>query len=395
MTLTSCGVIVEYNPFHNGHEYHLNEAKKQSNADCLVAVMSGNFLQRGEPAIIDKWHRAEVALKHGADLVIELPFAYAVQSADYFAKGGVKLLHSLNINSLCFGTDTTEPIDYALFGKNYIEKESRINARYQEIKNNGQSYPQQMTEIYRELLPEIPVDFSSPNHILGMSYAKENARYTNPMSIFPIRRQGSGYHEEVIQEQAFSSATGIRQQVLQGNVSEIKHTLPRESLDYLKNERLHSWEDYWPYLKYRLLSQSTSELAKTYQLSEGIEYRLKKCLKTSNSFTDFINQVKTKRYTWTRLQRLATYLLLNVSEDDIHQVWDDSYIRVLGFTETGRQFLNQEKNKSQLPIITKINQKNEKQLSLDIRAGKIYQLVDELKMEQDYYRSPIYLKEEK
>jgi len=392
MTLSSCGVIVEYNPFHNGHEYHLAEAKKLTSSECLVAVMSGNFLQRGEPAIVDKWQRAEVALKHGADLVIELPFAYAVQSADYFAKGAVKLLQSLHVNSLCFGTDVTESMDYDLFGKKYVEKEEQINQLYQAIKNNGQSYPQQMTEIYRNLLPEIPVDFSSPNHILGMSYAKENARYTNPMSIVSINRQGSGYHESSINAQDFASATGIRQHALKGEIEAIKHTLPMESMLSLERGHLHSWEDYWPLLKYRLLSQEIRELSQIYQLSEGIEYRLKEYVSKSTTFSDFINQVKTKRYTWTRLQRLATYLLLNVKEQDIHQVWDQSYIRVLGFTEVGRQFLSQKKSTAQLPIITKISQKNEQQVSLDIRAGRIYQLIGEDNLEQDYYRSPIYLK---
>ena len=395
MRLTSCGVIVEYNPFHNGHKYHLEQARKKSQADVLIAMMSGNFLQRGEPAIIDKWHRAEVALKHGADLVIELPFAYAVQSADYFAKGGVKLLQSLHVEALCFGTDTTKSLDYSEFGKEYVEKETLINLRYKELKNNGQSYPQQMTQIYRELLPSVPLDFSSPNHILGMAYAKENARYNTPMSLIPINREGSGYHEEVIQDQTFSSATGIRKQALENNLSSISHTLPKESLVDLNHMLLHSWEDYWPLLKYQLLSHSTDELAKTYQLTEGIEYRLKECAKKARNMSEFIEMVKTKRYTWARLQRLATYLLLNVTQEEIEQVWNQSYLRVLGFNEIGRQYLKQEKNRSELPIITKISQKNESQLSLDIRAGQIYQLIEkDIASEQDYYRSPIYLREE-
>ena len=124
--MKSCGVIVEYNPFHNGHRYHLEEARKESQADVIIAVMSGNFLQRGEPAIIDKWQRAEEALKNGADLVIELPFAYAVQSADYFARGGVSLLHHLGVDALCFGTDSSSELDYEKFGISHI---NRISAR--------------------------------------------------------------------------------------------------------------------------------------------------------------------------------------------------------------------------------------------------------------------------
>lgn len=395
MKLKSCGVIVEYNPFHNGHKYHLEEAKKKSKADVLIAVMSGNFLQRGEPAIIDKWHRANTALHNGADLVIELPFAYAVQSADYFAKGGIKLLQSLNVGAICFGTDSVEEINYNQFGKEYIENESLINKRYQEIKNNGQSYPQQMTQIYREILPNVPLDFSSPNHILGMAYAKENARYAQPMDIVAINRKGSGYHEKNILMQEFSSATGIREKVLKGDMTSIYHTAPKQTIEQLTNLKLTSWNDYWLLFKYHLLSHSTRGISNTYQLGEGLEHRLKEKVQTANSMSEFLSMVKTKRYTWTRLQRLATYLLLNVIEREIHEVWDNPYIRVLGFNEMGRQFLNQEKNQTKLPIITKVDQKNESQLSLDIRAGKIYQLVNETNQEeQDYYRSPIYIRGE-
>lgn len=392
--MKSCGVIVEYNPFHNGHNYHLKEAKEKSHADCLVAVMSGNFLQRGEPAIIDKWSRTKEALYNGVDLVIELPFAYAVQSADYFTHGGIKLLQSLGVDAISFGTDASEELDYAEFGKFHQENIDVINDTYQAIKNNGQSYPQQMTEVYRQLYPDWQLDFSSPNHILGMGYAKENASYSKPMTLYPIKRVGSHYHEEELSTLNFASATAIRKGILSGRQKELAQVIPSMTFQDLCSNDLVEWEKAWPFLQYQLISQSTETLKKCYQMVEGLEYRFKEAATLSNSFEEFVSRVKSKRYTWTRIQRLCLYVLLQVNLTEIETVWQSSYLRVLGFNEVGRQFLKQQKKICQLPVITNVNKKNEALLSLDIRAGKIYSLFGENIKQQDYYQSPIYLKEE-
>lgn len=392
--MKSCGVIVEYNPFHNGHRYHLEEARKESQADVIVAVMSGNFLQRGEPAIIDKWQRAEEALKNGADLVIELPFAYAVQSADYFARGGVSLLHHLGVDALCFGTDSSSDLDYEKFGISHIRNEEIINQLYQEIKNNGQSYPQQMTEIYRKLLPEWSLDFSSPNHILGMGYAKENAKFQKSMKLIPIKRVGNAYHDEEVSHQEFASATSIRKETLAGHLDALKNVLPENMIKTLSHSELIDWEKAWPLLKYQLLSSTTEELKEIYQMVEGLEYRFKEGAKKSNSFNEFMETVKSKRYTWTRIQRLCLYVLLQIRESQIKSVWDNNYLRVLGFNDTGRQFLKLKKKDLSVPLITNINQKNELLLELDIQVGRIYALLFEEYQEQDVYKMPIYIKEE-
>ncbi|MEG0549750.1 MAG: nucleotidyltransferase [Vagococcus sp.] len=392
--MKSCGVIVEYNPFHNGHHYHLKEAKKQSQADCLVAVMSGNFLQRGEPAIVDKWTRTNEALKNGADLVIELPFAYAVQSADYFTRGGVKLLHSLGVDALCFGTDVDGKMDYEMFGTFHQENMTDINKEYQELKNNGQSYPQQMTEVYRKLLPSWALNFSSPNHILGMGYAKENASYNSPMTLHAIKRLGNQYHDEEVSNDIFASATSIRKSVLSGKTTELKQVVPKITYADLRTASLVEWEKAWPFLKYQLSCQSTKELSRCYQMVEGLEYRFKEAAKLSNNFEEFVSRVKSKRYTWTRIQRVCLYVLLQVKQEEVEAVWQSSYIRVLGFNDTGRAFLKQQKSVINLPVVTNINKKNESMLALDIKVGQIYSLLEKNLKEQDYYQSPIYIKEE-
>ncbi|OJG73887.1 hypothetical protein RV12_GL000468 [Enterococcus quebecensis] len=388
--MKSCGIIVEYNPFHNGHQYHAKMAREMSGADVVIAVMSGNFLQRGEPAIIDKWTRAEEALKHGVDLVIELPFAYAVQSADYFAKGGIKLLQSMHCDSLCFGTDNQGDMSYEKFGSYVKEHQAEINQTYQKIKNNGMSYPQQMTEVFRQIYPETALDFSSPNHILGLSYAKENASYEKPMSLYPLKREQAGYHDLKIHKE-FASATAIRKAVFSGALDQIKQVLPEEVVLDLVNTPKVSWEDYWLLLKYKLISSSIAELQEIYQMKEGIEYRLQEAAKTSETFLAFMEKAKTKRYTWTRLQRLATYILNNVKQEEVEKNWHHSHLQVLGFTDQGQRFLREKKKTIELPMITKVSKSVSTQLALDIRSNQIYQLGNETILEQSFGRFPIRL----
>ncbi|MBO0475059.1 nucleotidyltransferase [Enterococcus ureasiticus] len=386
--MKSCGIIVEYNPFHNGHLYHAKMARKMSGAEVVIAVMSGNFLQRGEPAIIDKWTRAKEALNNGVDLVIELPFAYAVQSADYFAAGGIKLLQALQCDALCFGTDNQTEMDYELFGDFVNKNQTEIDQTYQQIKNNGMSYPQQMTEVFRKLYPNSGLDFSSPNHILGLSYAKENAAYEKPMRLYPLKREQAGYHDTNIYQE-FASATAIRKAVFSEQLDQIKQVLPAQVAIDLANSATVSWEDYWPLLKYKLISSSITELKGIYQMKEGIEYRLQEAAKTSDSFQVFMEQAKTKRYTWTRLQRLATYILNNVKQQEIENAWNQSHLQVLGFTEQGQRFLQEEKKNLALPLVTKMSKSLKSQLALDIRSNQLYQLGNHRVSEQSFGRFPI------
>ncbi|RST98692.1 hypothetical protein CBF34_10005 [Vagococcus penaei] len=385
--LSSCGVIVEYNPFHNGHQYHVEQAKKLSGDDVIVAVMSGNFLQRGEPACYDKWTRANQALANGVNLVIELPFAHAVQSADYFAKGAVNLLQLLGVNTLCFGTDTSDQLDYEAFGRSHQENQVQIDALYQSLKNNGQSYPQQMTTIYRHLFPEWTLDFSSPNHILGMAYAKANASLPSPMSLLPINRQGGGYHDTKLGTEGFASATAIRQAFANGQVTQLESVVPEITYQDLIMKHQVTWQKLWPFLKYQIQVTDIEQLRTVYQMSEGLEYRLKEAVNHAQTFAELIELVKSKRYTWARLQRLCVYILLQVTTKEIEETKQHPYLRVLGFDKLGQRFLKQQKKQVTCPIITNVNQKNQAWLSLDIKGGQIYELLSG--QPQDYYRRPV------
>ncbi|MBL1227358.1 nucleotidyltransferase [Enterococcus sp. BWR-S5] len=389
--MKACGIIVEYNPFHSGHAYHAQMARELSGAEVVIAVMSGNFLQRGEPAILDKWIRAKEALNNGVDLVVELPFVWAVQSADYFARGGIKLLQALNCASLCFGTDSQQPIDYAAFGKFAAENEDLISQKYKELGEKQLSYPQQMTHVFQELYPELHLDFSSPNHVLGLSYAKENAKYNHPMALLPLQRKITHYNEETLHQQ-FASATAVRAEALKQNWDALTPVLPTITHTDLISGSLVSWENYWPLLKYQLINRSTEELGQIYQMNEGIEYRVKEMALKATSFHNFIAIVKTKRYTWTRLQRLSLYTLMNISNQEVYDGWENTGIRVLGMTEVGQSYLKKQKENTDLPILTKQIKKMNQYFDTGVKSDRIYQLGNSDIAEQNSGRFPIKIK---
>ena len=398
--MKSCGVIVEYNPFHNGHLYHIQQAKQVANADVIIVVISGNFLQRGEPAIVDKWIRAEMALYQGADLVIELPVSFSVQPADYFAKGGIAILQALGCEDLCFGAETGKAKDYNEMTDILDQKATIIEERFIELKNDGTSYAHQMNRIMKELIPETPLNLHSPNTILGLAYAKENNNYSTPMKLYPVKRKKADYHDQEIADfQSIASATAIRNELIHNlnsrdSIVSLQEVLPESSLNLLMTTEWMSWENYWPYLKYQLINQSIKELRLIYQMKEGIEFRLKEKVKEAENFKDFISLVKNKRYTWVRLQRLCVYILLNIKETEINPNVDlPKAIHVLGFSKDGQAYLNQVKKTVGLPILNNIKQKNASLWELDIKAGEIYNLGYTNKMQQqDYRRQPIIVK---
>ena len=365
--MRSCGIVVEYNPFHNGHRYHAEKARELSGADVVVAVMSGNFLQRGEPAIIDKWTRTKTALQNGVDLVVELPFSWAVQSADYFARGSIMLLQALKCDTLCFGTDSDSFFDYGKYGRFFIEEKQAIDELFHELPI-GWSYPKKMAEVVSRLYPQTQA--FPPNHILGLSYAKENATYSQPMEIFPLARKDQGYHDEKLVINQFASATGIRQAVLAGD--DISAFVPNEIQEELEKTHV-TWEDFWPYLDYQLRANSLDSLRTIYQMKEGLEHRLVE--QGSDNFSAYLKEISTKRYTQPRLQRLLTYVLLQVQEAEIKKEQEHTMLHILGFTKKGQSYLNSKKNQFTLPVAAKIGQKEKEQHFLTYRADQIYQLI--------------------
>lgn len=391
--MKACGIVAEYNPFHKGHAHQIEELRASSDTDVVIAVMSGNFLQRGEPAILDKWTRTQMALAGGIDLVVELPIMWSVQPADLFAKGALAILRSLNIDYLSFGTEDGQKNDFLEAASFMLENEKKITQQLQQNDEMNLSYAKKMENILLKMNPDFPLDLQSPNVQLGLSYQKEIIQngWKDKIEIIPIKRKGSAYREESIASQTtIASATALRKAVFKGTI--IHPYIPDASYQYFskKVEEKVSWEDYFPYLKYQLIVQTEAELREIYQMTEGLENRLKSLIDESTSFEEFMRKVKTKRYTQTRLQRLFTYVLLNIKKTDVELAFRNKpVIRILGFNQIGRAYLNQEKNKINRPILSNVNQQTKLYLNYDIKAGNIYRLGNHLIKKQDFARMPI------
>lgn len=374
------GIIAEYNPFHNGHLYQIQEVKKKFPDAPLVVAMSGNFLQRGEPASFDKWTRAEQALANGADLVVEMPVLACVQPADRFAFNGVSILASLGVTDLFFGAEHAE-YDFADYAR-------LVQSAHGDFKTYSESYA---ATFQKAVAAKIGHNVDQPNDLLGLAYAKANLKLGEPLRLNPIQRKNANYHEVELKAGTIASATAIRQHYLAGNLAKLSAYVPEATLATLKTQRLLTWDDFFPYLKYKLLSTTPARLGEIYGMAEGIEYRLKEQMERLPSTADFdqwLKAVKTKRFTYTRLSRLACTLLLELTPAEVKEYNKVPYMRLLGFNAKGQQVLSQAKKTSTHQIIAKVS-KDDKNAAyrVDYRAGKIYQLQNQL--EQDLKRAPI------
>lgn len=385
--MKSCAIITEYNPFHNGHKYQLQKAREKTACDCLVVIMSGNFVQRGEPALISKKERTKIALDNGADLVIELPFYASLQSADNFGKIAVELLGNFNINTLCFGTDYKGTFDYFDFIQQESNKQNEINSAMKKITKDYPDfgYPKRLAMAYEQVFGQ-KLFLDKPNHILGLSYARANLKLNKPMELLAIERIGASHYDGI--KENYASASAIRNLILSENdMQNIKQVVPEQTLLTLQNAFLHNIEQYYPLLKSQILTKSIDELNQIYQMSEGLEYRIKKITPNSHSFTEWINNLQTKRYTTARLQRLAMYLILNLTKDKMTELLKYRYIKVLGFNQFGREFLKGYSGKD--PLITSIRQQDKQILEYEQRIDEIYHLPENNKFNFSKMYQPI------
>lgn len=360
MTIT--GIIAEFNPFHTGHQYLLEQAQ-----GLKIVAMSGNFTQRGEPAIVDKWVRTQMALEHGADLVVELPFLVSVQAADYFAKGAVEILERLGIDRLTFGTE--EVLDYEKIAQLYQKKQVDMQVFVENLPDSL-SYPQKTQLMWKEFAG---LEFSgnTPNHVLALAYTKAVA--TKNIQLKPIKRQGAGFHS-LDKKSAYASATALRKHATDKTFLE-KYS-PAHDL-FFKSTKV-GWEDYFPLLSYQIFS--CPDLTTIYQVNQELAVRLLKGMKDSHSVEELIEKVATKRYTKARIRRILTYILVQVKESELPQA-----VHVLGFTEKGRKHLKT--LKGQVDLVTRIGRKPWDALTQ--KADQIYQLGNPQLAEQTFGRLPI------
>jgi len=365
------GIVSEYNPFHNGHLHHLKASKALSGANCTVAVMSGNFTQRGEPALVDKWARTEMALLCGIDLVIELPFIYAMSSAEYFAFGAVKLLDSLGVvNMMSFGSESGSLEKLSETASILSEEPEHFKHMLKESLSRGKSYPAARQEALSSYLvakynhDSLSDILKNSNNILAVEYLKALKQLSSNIIPMTIERVGNKYNSVELSDE-LSSATSIRKIVAENSWSDARQllaaALPNQSLAILEREielgRGPVFPSDFGMLLFSLLRRmSAEEINSLPYMEQGLENRFKQAGESTGSYEDLLGALCTRRYTNTRMQRILFCLLTGLHKskfDFFNQNGGPAYIRVLGFNETGRKLLSEIKDKAGLPVITK------------------------------------------
>ncbi|NVY96905.1 nucleotidyltransferase [Lactobacillus sp. DCY120] len=380
-----CGVIAEYNPFHNGHLWQLKEIRRRLQPDVLVVVMSGNFVQRGEVALVDKWQRTKMALAAGVDLVVELPIYASVQPADIFALEALRLLQQLGVTDLVFGSENPE-LDYLTVARK-IQKIPRQAAAFQDYR---QTYATQLNQLLERYLG---FQLTKPNQMLGLAYAQASLQLNYPLNFHPYLRTGLTEHNQVTLQGEISSATAIRTAIQAGRA--YQETVPATSWALLEQKPHYYWSQFYPLLRYRLLTATAADLQAIYQMNEGLQYKLQQAAVSATDFTNFLYQIKSKRFTWARLRRLCLYTVLNLTTEQMQEMRMRAYLHVLGFNQVGQQHLHVLKSQNlTLPVITKVTQKLGNRQGIMARAIQ----ADRLLLlgqapEQNFGRRPLYQRE--
>ncbi|HDR4682015.1 TPA: nucleotidyltransferase [Bacillus cereus] len=376
-------MVVEYNPFHNGHLYHVQQTKKLTQSDIIIAVMSGPFLQRGEPALISKWYRTKMALANGVDLVVELPYVFATQKAETFANGAISILNALRVSEICFGSEDGQIENFYNTISVQKNEEETFNYLVKQFMDAGNSYAKATSDAFSHILTsEKNIDMSQPNNILGFQYMKAILSQNSSIQAQTIKRFASHYHDETFNDQHIASATSIRKQLFseEGSFTTIKPFLPQATTSLLANYKqnygiLHNWEQYFSFFKYKLMTMSPGDLRHIYEIEEGLEHRILSKIQNSSSFYSFMEALKTKRYTWTRLQRACTHILTNTTKEEIRSANIEQhapYIRLLGMSQKGQTYLSKNKKKIELPILTHTKTFDHAALDIEKKANSVY-----------------------
>jgi len=395
--MRAVGLITEYNPFHNGHLHHLRESLRASGAGVAVAVMSGHFLQRGEPALADKWLRTRMALAAGVDVVVELPFPWACNSAPRFAEGAVRALDALGgIDSLCFGSEAGG-LDRLQAGASLLlEHEAELTRRTAGLLRSGLTYPDARAQVLAQLAEDAAVAdlLRSPNNILGLEYLKALRQNGSAIRPLTIPRIGAGYHD-LEAFGAIASATGIRRRLAEG--AAVAPLLPPAVWALLQPALSASGgvdEEVLHRLLVARIGRGAASLAALYQVEDGIENRLAEAADVSTGYADLVARVKARQFTRTRIQRLLCYVLNEVPREEMEAFLAAGplYLHLLGCSERGRAFLAAGRKARSLPLVVNYSRVQsqlkrhygagegrlrlaQRQLALELRATRNYTLL--------------------
>lgn len=360
------GLIVEYNPFHNGHIYHIQKAKDITQCDYCIAVMSSSFVQRGEPAIIDKWTRSQLAVEYGVDLVIELPLVYALQSADYFAKGAIDLLHAIGVTDICFGSEDGHIDTFIEIAHAIEDNTEQYNQLVKEAMKNGTRYPDACNYALKTILSH---EITTPNDLLGLSYVKEIISHHYSITPHCFKRTNH-YHDTQIQD--IASATAIRQAIF--NHQDFSNALPHS--EYYHQD-CYSLDAFFPYLKYQLLTSTPNQIKQYHLVEEGLENVLCQTIQEVNSMEEFIQSLLSKRYTRPRIQRMLIHVLMKNTKQDIQNAMSIDYLRILAMNQNGRTYLNKIKKTSSYRLVTRFSSYQHPALDIEFKATKLLSLISQ------------------
>lgn len=414
--MKSVGLITEYNPFHNGHLYHLRESLRVSGANVSVAVMSGHFLQRGEPALVDKWRRAQMALACGVDLVVELPLPWACSSAPDFAAGGVAALNALGVNALCFGSESGDLTSLQRYSELIQQHHQEIEQRSAALlRQEGMNYPTARAHVVAELLgkKQEAEALSAPNNILAIAYLKALETSRSDMTALTIARLGAGYHDSRVREGQFSSATGIRRCLNDGE--DFSNAMPEQALLLLQqalDDRCTYDDQYCFRLLLGQIYAQVDELDRYHLVEAGIEQRLLSAADHADSMDALIDGIKSRQLTRTRVQRMLMALLLGLKKESAADLLKTGprYLHLLGSSDRGRRYLAAGRKRRSLPLIQKFpriyatlkryygDDSREYrsallQLELEQKAGRIYGLLSprggSAPRNRDFYQSSL------
>lgn len=399
------GIVAEYNPFHNGHLYQMREAVKITGCQAVVCAMSGNFVQRGQAALIDKWERAGIAIDCGADLVIEIPVFCCLSNAGIYAKGGVSLLNSLGmVTHLAFGSESGDSGKLKEIAELLERYEVEISEKTGILSRNGMSWPAARSEAFSQITGSEYQLPSDSNDILALEYIRAVNQLESQLKIVPVKRVGPGYNDTADSDPGniFQSATGIRKLLAEGeNTGKFVPPASEKKFFQITPEELRQRENrYFDILRYKILMSDEAVFAKLPDGGEGIGNRLKKAVRSAESIEELIGLTKSRRYTYTHVSRLLMELLVETDRE----MKDPAYIRVLAMNSRGRKLLKDsvKNGRNTLPVITNVNKtlrrldesdendrKIRDQLMTEVRGTDVYNLITgkELYKNSDRVRS--------
>ena len=371
------GIVCEYNPFHNGHKYQIEKIKEKYNDSLIIVCTSSSFTQRGNLSIQTKFEKTASALLNGVDIVIELPYVYSTQSSDIFASYAIKILNEFKIDTLCFGSESNDinmiinNAKIQLFNKDF---DSKVKLYMDE----GINYP---TALNNALISLNGTSINEANDLLALSYVKEVLKSKYKINFYPIKRTND-YHDIKLDSDIVSS-TNIREKL--NNKTNIDKYIPENTIKYLNYVDYN--DKYFELLKYKIINEN--DLSIYLDVDEGLSTRIIKAIKKSKNLEELINNIKTKRYTYNKINRMLNHILCSYTKEEKETTKKLEYVRILGFSNNGQKYLNQIKSKIKTPILNKYDTSTYKGLAIEKRISQIYSIIYKNIMDVEIKNKPI------